>query len=108
MIGNVIQLQITPVFGCSFHRITVLSGYVLWLGSLWSTAPCCCLEPRGWNRQPGPSTVQSFATLLVPGNQTFYERNNSLLANARLTDTTSKAESGLYPLENACLRTVWC
>jgi len=39
---------------------------------------------------------------MVPRNQNFYERNNSLLANARLTDTTSKAESGLqYPLENA-------
>jgi len=33
----------------------------------------------------------------VPGNQNFNERNNSLLANARLTDTTSKAESGFIP-----------
>lgn len=78
------------------------------LGSLWSTAPWCCLEPRGWNRQPGPSTVQNFAILSVPGNQNFYERNSSLLANAILTDTTSKAEPGLNLLENACHRTLCC
>jgi hypothetical protein len=46
--------------------------------------------------------------LSVPRNQNFYERNNSLLANVSLTDTTSKVEPGLNPLENTHIGTLCC